>query len=123
MILKNFLTCGWRRLPDDGRLSIAAAVACFAAEAVGRLANLFFPESLNVVGIGIVGCFYLLLGVFSLTKGRPEQANRQPAANDSQQQVCVPAVANEPRCVPRDRHRDVAQTRRCISLESRVVRR
>lgn len=71
MILNNFVNYVWARLPDDGRLSMAAAVACFAAEAVGRLANLCLPESPNVVGIGIVGCFYLVLGVFSLTKGRP----------------------------------------------------
>ncbi|MDA1051182.1 MAG: hypothetical protein O3C40_11975 [Planctomycetota bacterium] len=121
MFSKNFLTYGWRRLPDDGRLSIGAAGGCFVAEAVGRLANLFFPESLNVVGIGIVGCFYLLLGVISLTKGRPEQVNRQPPANDSKQQTCVTAVANEPECVSSDRHCDVAQTRRCISLESKKV--
>jgi hypothetical protein len=120
MFLNKLLRDGWRRLPDDGRLSIAAAVGCFATEAVGRLAHPLFPESINVVGIGIVGCFYLLLGGYSLTKGRCEYANRQPPANDSPRQACVTAMANVPACVPRDRHCHVAQTRRCVFPESRV---
>lgn len=121
MFLKNFLTYCWRRLPDDGRLSIAAAAACFATEAGGRLINLFFPESRDVVGIGIVGCFYLLLGLFSLVKGRPEQTDRQPAANDPKRQACLSAVAIEPGCVRRDRQRDEAQRRGCISAESEIA--
>jgi hypothetical protein len=65
MIWKNFFTQGWRRLPDDGRMSFCAAGGCLALEAIGFLTNLLFFNSCNVVGIGIVGCFYLLLGIAS----------------------------------------------------------
>lgn len=69
-----------KKLNDESKLCLGAAVGCFLVGTVGWLVNLVAPETTTLHGLLVVAVFYSAIGFLSLFKKPTAETQSLPAS-------------------------------------------